>query len=97
MLVSSGITVFLGKTEVDDVNKVAFLAETHQKIVRLNIPMDKIFWMYVFNSANLENEKHEKVCNIANSIDDIKKFTNHIGIFNRKNSIDSLVSIDKFK
>jgi len=42
MLVCFRVAVLLCQSEVDDVHKVTLLAETHQKIVRLYITMDKV-------------------------------------------------------
>lgn len=35
------VTIFLCETEVDDVNLVATLSDTHEKVVGLNITVDK--------------------------------------------------------
>lgn len=39
--VSLGVTVLLGETEVDDIDLVASLADTHQEVVRLDVTVDE--------------------------------------------------------
>ena len=53
MLMRSSISVLLSQTKVDNVDKIPFLAKTHQKIVWLHITMDKIFTVDIFYSAYL--------------------------------------------
>ena len=50
----ASVSVFLCQSKVDDVNKVSFLAEPHQKVVRLDIPVDEIFRMNELNPTDLE-------------------------------------------
>lgn len=51
VLEGSRVPKSFGETKIDDVHEVSFLPETHQKIVRLNISMNKIFAMYIFDSG----------------------------------------------
>jgi len=37
-----GVSVFLGKTKIDDVDLVAALSNAHQEVVRLDITMDEV-------------------------------------------------------
>ena len=53
VLVSASIAVLLGKTKVNDIHKVALLAQPHQKVVWLHVSMDEILGMYVLNTADL--------------------------------------------
>jgi hypothetical protein len=39
--VGLGVTVFLGQTEIDDIDLVAALADTHEEVVRLDITVDE--------------------------------------------------------
>ena len=55
VLVCARITVLLGQAEVDDINEIAFLAQSHQEVVRLYIPVNEVFRMYVFNTAYLKS------------------------------------------
>lgn len=53
----SRVTEFLGQTEVDDVDEVAFLGEAHQEIVGLDVTMDEVLRVDVFDTTDLEQEK----------------------------------------
>ena len=50
----TSVSIFLCQSKVNDVDKVALLAETHQKVVRFDISVDEIFRMNELNSADLE-------------------------------------------
>jgi hypothetical protein len=50
--VSLGIAVLLGQAEVDNVNLVSTLADTHEEVVRLDITMDKGLGMDVFDAGD---------------------------------------------
>lgn len=54
VLVCSGITVFLGQAEVDDVDQVALLTEPHQKVIGLYISVDEVLGVDVFNPTDLQ-------------------------------------------
>lgn len=56
VLVCAGITVLLGQPKVNDVHQVAFLAESHQEVVRLYISMDEVLGMDVLNATYLERK-----------------------------------------
>jgi len=43
VIVVNWIAISFCKTEIDNVNHVAFFAKTHQKIVRLDVAMDEVF------------------------------------------------------
>ena len=47
------VAEFLGQAEVDGVDQIALFAETHQKIVRLYITVDKVLSVNKLDSANL--------------------------------------------
>ena len=49
--VSLGVTVLFGQTEVDDIDLIATLANSHQEVVRLDITMDKRLSMDVFDTG----------------------------------------------
>jgi len=61
-----GIAVLLRQAEVDDVNEVALLAETHQEIVGLYISMNEIFRVYVFYATYLQRK--QKIQNYNSAI-----------------------------
>ena len=50
--VSLGIPVFLGETEIDDVDLVTTLANAHQEVVRLDIAVNERFGVDVFDPRN---------------------------------------------
>lgn len=47
------ITVFLCETKVNDVDLVAPLTDTHQKVIRFDITMDKVLGVDVLDSGKL--------------------------------------------
>lgn len=55
-----GVAVFLGKTEIDDIDLIASLANTHQEVVGLDITMDERLGMNVFDPGYelISQEKH---------------------------------------
>merc|ERR1719282_654603 len=42
VLVCPCVPIFFGKPEVDDIHKVSLFAQTHEEIVRLDIPVDEV-------------------------------------------------------
>lgn len=54
VLVCSGVAVLLGQAEVDDVDEVALLSETHQEVVGLHVSVDEVLQVDVFNPADLQ-------------------------------------------
>ena len=64
--VSLGVTVLLGQTEVDDVDLVAALANTHQEVVGLDVTMDEVTRVDVFHAGNLrQNDKRAFTRNVG--------------------------------
>lgn len=55
-----GVSVFLGKTEVNDIDLIAPLANAHQEVVGLDITMDERLGMDIFDPGNelVSQEKH---------------------------------------
>jgi len=49
-----GIAVFLGETEIDNVNLVPALSDAHQEIVRLDITVDEVAGMDVLHTRDLK-------------------------------------------
>ena len=47
-----GVAIFLGKTEVDDIHLIATLADTHEKIVGLDVTMDERLGVDVLDAGN---------------------------------------------
>ena len=54
MLMRSGISIFLGKSKVNNVYQVPLLPQSHQKIIWLHISMDEVFGVNVLYSADLQ-------------------------------------------
>lgn len=57
VLMCTCISVFFGKTKVYEIHQISFLSQTHQEVVWFYIPMNKILWVNVFDSAYLQNTK----------------------------------------
>ena len=55
MLMCFGVTVPLGETEIDNVYNMRFLAEAHEEILWLNIPMYEVLGMKTRNCTELNN------------------------------------------
>ena len=55
MLMSSSVPIFLGQAKVYYIHKVAFFAQSHEKIVWLNIPVYEVLWMNVFHPTDLQH------------------------------------------
>lgn len=50
--VSLRVTVFFCQSKVDDIDLISTLANSHQEVVRLDIPMNERFGMDVLDSGN---------------------------------------------
>ena len=44
------VTKLLGKTKIDDIDLIASFANAHEEVVRLDVAMNEISRMYVFDS-----------------------------------------------
>ena len=53
VLVGAGVAVLLGQAEVDDVDQVALLPQTHEEVVRLHVSVDEVLGVDVLNAADL--------------------------------------------
>lgn len=72
MLLSARVSVFLSQTKVYDVDQIALLAQAHEEVVRFNVPVDEIFVVNIFYSADLEKNMNEvkrayKICKTTKS------------------------------
>lgn len=47
-----GVSVFLGKTKIDDVDLVAALSDAHQEVVRLDITVDEVSGVDVLDTRD---------------------------------------------
>ena len=58
--VGLGVTVLLGQTEINDIDLVATLANTHEEVVRLDIAVDEGLGVDIFNAGDklIGKEKH---------------------------------------
>ena len=62
MQVSLGVSVFLGETEINHIDLIASFADTHEEIVGLDISVDKVSRVNVFDSRNeLIGEKKDSL------------------------------------
>jgi len=52
MQVSLGVSVLLGETEINDIDLIASLSNTHEEIVGLDISVDKVSRVNVFDSRD---------------------------------------------
>jgi hypothetical protein len=52
--VGLGIPVLLGKTEIDHIDLVSSFSNSHQEVVRLDITMDEVSRVDVFDSRDLK-------------------------------------------
>lgn len=52
MEVRLGVTVFLGKTEINDIDLIPTLPNAHQEVVGFDIAVDEGFGMDVLNPGN---------------------------------------------
>ena len=48
-----GVAVLLGETEIDDVDLVSALADAHEEVVRLDVTVDEVTRVHVFNAGDL--------------------------------------------
>lgn len=48
-----GVPVLLREAEINDVNLVTPLANTHQEVIRFNVTMNEVAGMDVFDTRNL--------------------------------------------
>lgn len=53
VLVGASISVLLGQAEVNDVNKVALFSQAHQKVIGLDVSVDEVLGVDVFDTADL--------------------------------------------
>ena len=52
MQVCLGVSVFLGKTEIDHIDLITTFPNAHEKVVWLDISMDKVSRVDVFDSRD---------------------------------------------
>lgn len=57
VLVGASISVLLGQAKVNDVNKVALLPQAHKEVVRLDVSVDEVLGVDVFDTADLMTEQ----------------------------------------
>ncbi len=57
VLVGASISVLLGQAKVNDVNKVALLPQAHKEVVGLDVSVDEVLGVYVFDTADLRTEQ----------------------------------------
>jgi len=49
----STVAVLFRETKVNDIYEIALLAETHEEVVRLDVPVDEVFRVYVLDATYL--------------------------------------------
>ena len=61
------VTVFLGETKVNDVDLVAAFADTHQEVVGLDVTVDEVSRVNVFDTGNelIREEKYRLQAELA--------------------------------
>ncbi len=57
---SLGISIFLSQTEIDDIDLIATLADTHEEIIGLDVTMDERLGMDVLDARDklVSQEQH---------------------------------------
>ena len=50
--VSLRVAVFFGKTEIDDIDLVATLANAHEEVVRLDVSVDKVAGVNILDTGD---------------------------------------------
>ena len=50
------VTELLGETKIDNIDLIASFADAHEEVVRLDVSMDKIPRMYIFDSRYLRKD-----------------------------------------
>jgi len=56
MLMGTTVSILFRQTKVNDIYEVAFLSKAHEKIVRLDISVDKVLRVNVFYTTNLQKQ-----------------------------------------
>jgi hypothetical protein len=51
-----GISVLLGKTEIDDIDLIASSSNAHQKVIGLDVPVDEVARMDILNARDLKSD-----------------------------------------
>jgi hypothetical protein len=59
MLSSFGVSESLGKSEINDIDVVLFLADPNQEVVRLNVSVEEVARVNEFYSLQLLNSVRE--------------------------------------
>lgn len=57
---SLGVTEFLCKAEIDDVDLVATLADAHQKVVGFDVAVDEVTGVSILNAGDLKGDESER-------------------------------------
>ena len=52
-----GVTVFLGKTKVNDVDLIAALADAHEEVVGLDVAVDEVAGVDVLDTGDLRGAR----------------------------------------
>ena len=53
MQMCTWITIFFGQSKVNHIHLIAPLANAHQKVIRLDITMNKVLWMDILDTRKL--------------------------------------------
>lgn len=67
-----GISILLGKTKVDDIDLIASLSDSHQEVVWLDISMDEVSGVYIFDTRDLQEHKREYMSTLRNGLHSIQ-------------------------
>lgn len=72
MLMRLGVAVLLCQAEVDHVHQVTLLAKTHQEIIGLNVTMNEVLRVYVFDAAYLRQKQTNFITTAHNDFSTVK-------------------------
>lgn len=57
VLQSPAVSVFLSQTEVYYIDQITFFTQSHEEIIRFDVPVNEVTPVYVFYTTNLELKK----------------------------------------
>jgi hypothetical protein len=65
-----GIAILFGKTKINNIDLITTLSNAHQEVVRLDITVNEIFRMDIFDAGYLwRNKKGEEVKSVSRMLD----------------------------
>lgn len=67
-----GISILLGKTKIDDIDLIASLPNSHQEVVWLDVSMNKVSGVYIFDTRDLQEHKRVYMSTLRNGLHSIQ-------------------------